>query len=81
MNSDVIESFAADVAHELKNPLTSLQSATKVAPRLVKTDEFEKWLMDIIKHDVRPIDRLISDISDDVLMPRCLTRARGRDAG
>jgi two-component system, OmpR family, sensor histidine kinase ChvG len=60
---DAIESFAADVAHELKNPLTSLRSATETLP-LAKTDESKERLMDIIKHDVRRLDRLISDISD-----------------
>ena len=60
---DAIESFAADVAHELKNPLTSLRSATETLP-LAKTDEFKERLMDIIQHDVRRLDRLISDISD-----------------
>ena len=60
---DAIESFAADVAHELKNPLTSLRSATETLP-LVKTDESKERLMEIIKHDVQRLDRLISDISD-----------------
>jgi two-component system sensor histidine kinase ChvG len=60
---DAIESFAADVAHELKNPLTSLRSATETLP-LAKTDESKERLMEIIQHDVRRLDRLISDISD-----------------
>jgi two-component system sensor histidine kinase ChvG len=60
---DAIESFAADVAHELKNPLTSLRSATETLP-LVKTDDSRERLMEIIKHDVKRLDRLISDISD-----------------
>jgi two-component system, OmpR family, sensor histidine kinase ChvG len=60
---DAIESFAADVAHELKNPLTSLRSATETLP-LAKTDESKERLMEIIKHDVKRLDRLISDISD-----------------
>jgi len=60
---DAIESFAADVAHELKNPLTSLRSATETLP-LAKTDEAKERLMEIIQHDVRRLDRLISDISD-----------------
>jgi len=60
---DAIESFAADVAHELKNPLTSLRSATETLP-LVKTEESKERLMEIIKHDVQRLDRLISDISD-----------------
>ena len=60
---DAIESFAADVSHELKNPLTSLRSATETLP-LAKTDDAKERLMEIIQHDVRRLDRLISDISD-----------------
>ncbi len=60
---DAIESFAADVSHELKNPLTSLRSAVETLP-LTKTDEQRQRLMDVIQHDVRRLDRLISDISD-----------------
>ncbi len=60
---DAIESFAADVAHELKNPLTSLRSATETLP-LAKTDDAKERLIEIIKHDVKRLDRLISDISD-----------------
>lgn len=59
---DTIEHFAADVAHEIKNPLTSLRSAVETAAR-VKDDEARKKLMDIIHHDVQRLDRLISDIS------------------
>jgi two-component system sensor histidine kinase ChvG len=59
---DTIERFAADVAHEIKNPLTSLRSAVETAAR-VKDDESRRKLMDIIQHDVRRLDRLISDIS------------------
>jgi two-component system, OmpR family, sensor histidine kinase ChvG len=58
-----IESFAADVAHELKNPLTSLRSAVETFP-MVKTDEARARLLSVIQHDVRRLDRLISDISD-----------------
>ena len=58
-----IESFAADVAHELKNPLTSLRSAVETLP-VAKTDESRGRLLNIIQHDVRRLDRLISDISD-----------------
>jgi two-component system, OmpR family, sensor histidine kinase ChvG len=60
---EAIESFAADVSHELKNPLTSLRSAVETLP-LAKTDESRKRLLDIIQHDVRRLDRLITDISD-----------------
>ncbi|MDQ0316744.1 sensor histidine kinase [Amorphus orientalis] len=60
---DAIEAFAADVAHELKNPLTSLRSAVETLPR-AKTEESRERLLGIIQHDVRRLDRLISDISD-----------------
>ncbi|MEP3429744.1 MAG: sensor histidine kinase [Roseibium sp.] len=60
---DAIEQFAADVAHELKNPLTSLRSAVETLP-LVKSEESRDRLMEVIQHDVRRLDRLISDISD-----------------
>ena len=60
---DAIESFAADVAHELKNPLTSLRSAVETAARLKDMDQ-QRRLMDIIQDDVKRLDRLISDISD-----------------
>jgi two-component system sensor histidine kinase ChvG len=60
---EAIESFAADVAHELKNPLTSLRSAVETLP-LAKTDESRGRLLHIIEHDVRRLDRLISDVSD-----------------
>jgi len=60
---EAIESFAADVAHELKNPLTSLRSAVETWP-LAKSDESRSRLLSIIQHDVKRLDRLISDISD-----------------
>jgi two-component system sensor histidine kinase ChvG len=60
---EAIESFAADVAHELKNPLTSLRSAVETLP-LAKSDDSRTRLLAIIQHDVRRLDRLISDISD-----------------
>jgi two-component system, OmpR family, sensor histidine kinase ChvG len=60
---EAIESFAADVAHELKNPLTSLRSAVETLP-LAKTKKSRERLLAIIQHDVRRLDRLISDISD-----------------
>jgi two-component system sensor histidine kinase ChvG len=60
---EAIESFAADVAHELKNPLTSLRSAVETLP-LVKTSESRDRLLAVIQHDIRRLDRLISDISD-----------------
>lgn len=60
---EAIESFAADVSHELKNPLTSLRSAVETLP-LAKNEESRKRLLDVIQHDVRRLDRLITDISD-----------------
>lgn len=60
---EAIESFAADVSHELKNPLTSLRSAVETLP-LAKTEDSKKRLMDVIQHDVKRLDRLITDISD-----------------
>ena len=60
---EAIESFAADVAHELRNPLTSLRSAVETLP-LAKTDDSRRRLLEVIEHDVKRLDRLISDISD-----------------
>jgi two-component system sensor histidine kinase ChvG len=58
-----IERFAADVAHELKNPLTSMRSAVETLP-LARSDDSRARLLAVIEHDVRRLDRLISDISD-----------------
>lgn len=60
---EAIERFAADVAHELKNPLTSLRSAVETLP-LAKTDNSRGRLLEVIQHDVKRLDRLITDISD-----------------
>ncbi|MBL1419965.1 MAG: sensor histidine kinase [Alphaproteobacteria bacterium] len=60
---EAIERFAADVSHELKNPLTSLRSAVETLP-IAKSDENKKVLMEIILQDVQRLDRLITDISD-----------------
>jgi len=59
---EAIESFAADVSHELKNPLTSLRSAVETLP-VARTEEDRSRLTAIIQHDVRRLDRLITDIS------------------
>lgn len=60
---EAIERFAADVSHELKNPLTSLRSAVETLP-LAKTKQSQERLMEVIQHDVKRLDRLITDISD-----------------
>jgi len=60
---DAIESFAADVAHELKNPLTSLKSAVEMLER-TKDGENRERLVQVIRNDINRINRLITDISD-----------------
>ncbi|MHA7873181.1 MAG: sensor N-terminal transmembrane domain-containing protein, partial [Hyphococcus sp.] len=60
---DAIESFAADVAHELKNPLTSIRSAAETL-NLAKTPEQQEKLLSVIQKDVARMDRLITDISN-----------------
>ena len=57
------EQFAADVAHEIKNPLASLRSAVGTL-RMVKREDQRDKLLDVIEHDVRRLDRLVSDISN-----------------
>lgn len=60
---DSIERFAADVSHEIKNPLTSLRSAIETLGRIEDPKNKQK-LMNIINHDIQRLDRLISDISN-----------------
>ncbi len=54
--------FAADVSHEIKNPLTSLRSAVETVAR-IDNPEQQRKLMDVILADVDRLDRLITDIS------------------
>ena len=75
---DAIESFAADVAHELKNPLTSLSSAIE-SIQFVKTDEQRERLNEVIKDDLKRIDRLISDISNASRLDAELAREEMED--
>jgi two-component system sensor histidine kinase ChvG len=63
LRMSAIESFAADVAHEIKNPLSSLRSAVETASRL-DDPEKRKRLMAIVQDDIERLDRLITDISD-----------------
>jgi two-component system sensor histidine kinase ChvG len=74
---EAIESFAADVSHELKNPLTSLRSAVETLP-IAKSESSRERLLEIIQHDVRRLDRLITDISDASRLDAELAR---EDAG
>lgn len=71
---DAIEGFAADVAHEIKNPLTSLRSAVETVAR-VEDPQQQKKLMSIILDDVQRLDRLISDISDASRIDAEMSRA------
>lgn len=72
---DAIERFAADVSHEIKNPLTSIRSAIET---LLRIDDVERQrrLLTIIAEDVRRLDRLITDISDASRLDAELSRAR-----
>ncbi len=74
---EAIERFAADVSHELKNPLTSLRSAVETLP-LAKNEASRQRLLEVIQHDVRRLDRLITDISDASRLDAELARV---DAG
>ncbi|CAI2932079.1 sensor histidine kinase [Aminobacter niigataensis] len=74
---EAIESFAADVSHELKNPLTSLRSAVETLP-LARNESSRERLMEVIQHDVKRLDRLITDISDASRLDAELAR---EDAG
>ena len=56
------EQFAADVAHEIKNPLASLRSAVGTM-RIAKREDQREKMLEVIEHDVRRLDRLVSDIS------------------
>ncbi len=60
---DAIERFAADVAHEIKNPLSSIRSAIETLPRIEERSR-QHQLLSIIGQDVMRLDRLISDVSD-----------------
>lgn len=75
MRMDAIESFAADVAHEIKNPLSSLRSAVETTARITDPER-QRRLMAVIQEDVQRLDRLITDISDASRLDAELSRAR-----
>ena len=72
---DAIERFAADVSHEIKNPLSSIRSAIETLLR-IEDPERQRRLMMIIHDDVRRLDRLLTDISDASRVDAELSRAR-----
>ena len=74
---DAIERFAADVAHEIKNPLTSIRSALETLP-LVRTEAQRDKLTALLQQDVRRLDRLITDISNASRLDAELNRDRPR---
>jgi two-component system sensor histidine kinase ChvG len=79
---DAIESFAADVAHEIRNPLTSIRSAIDTLP-LVKDETKRERLNAILQQDIQRLDRLITDISNASRLDAELSREppRGFDLG
>lgn len=72
---DATEAFAADVTHELKNPLASLRSAVDSLERTGDPD-LQRQLLDIVRHDVNRLDRLIVDIAETSRVDAELSRAR-----
>jgi len=72
---DAIDRFAADVAHEIKNPLSSIRSAIETLRRIEDPTQ-QKRLLAIITDDVRRLDRLITDISDASRVDAELSRVR-----
>ena len=72
---DAVDSFAADVAHEIKNPLASLRSAVESLPK-VRDADTRRELEQIVTHDVRRIDRLVSEISDASRIDAEMSRAK-----
>ena len=72
---DNIEAFAADVTHELKNPLASLRSAVDSLDK-VKRPDLRRQLLDVVRQDVIRLDRLINDVGEAARTDAELARAR-----
>lgn len=77
---DAIERFAADVSHEIKNPLSSIRSAIETLVRIEDLNR-QRRLLSIINDDVRRLDRLITDISDASRVDAELSRTRTEPVG
>ena len=75
---DTIEQFAADVAHEIKNPLTSVGSAIETLQR-TNDEKKRQTLMGVIRQDVRRLDKLITDIADASRLDAELSREKAVD--
>jgi len=74
---DAIERFAADVSHEIKNPLTSIRSALETLDLVQDKDKRDR-LTAVLQQDVRRLDRLITDISNASRLDAELSRDRPR---
>ncbi|MFT8674919.1 MAG: stimulus-sensing domain-containing protein [Acetobacter sp.] len=74
---DAIERFAADVSHEIKNPLSSIRSAIETLLRIEDLNQ-QRRLLTIINDDVRRLDRLITDISDASRLDAEMSRAKAK---
>jgi len=72
---DAIEAFAADVTHEMKNPLASLRSAVE-GMTTVKDPALQERLLAIVRDDVQRLDRLITDIAEASRLDAQLSRAK-----
>ena len=72
---DATEAFAADVTHELKNPLASLRSAVDTLER-VEDPALRQQMLDVVRQDVGRLDRLVVDIAEASRLDAELSRAR-----
>ncbi|HEV7660380.1 MAG TPA: ATP-binding protein [Allosphingosinicella sp.] len=72
---DATDAFAADVTHELKNPLASLRSAVDTLER-VEDPALRRQMLDVVRHDVARLDRLVVDIAEASRLDAELSRAR-----
>jgi two-component system sensor histidine kinase ChvG len=73
---DATDAFAADVTHELKNPLASLRSAVDTLERVEDDPAMRAKLLDIVRQDVRRLDRMVVEIAEASRLDAELSRAR-----
>ena len=73
---DATDAFAADVTHELKNPLASLRSAVDTLERIEDDPVMRTKLLDVVRQDVRRLDRLVVEIAEASRLDAELSRAR-----